>query len=326
VGLPEVDAELDVLPWHNDDEADPKTPGMRSTSFHHLVMLSCLINSTLRLFFAPAERITAELVVREHNKYLEWFRRLPGGISNTRDAPPYVLYLHMQYHTAVLLLYRPFLSARLTDFPDKTPHEICKSAAIAISETYDEHIRQFDNSGICTFQVHCLLTACTIHLLDLKEQSTVNRLLAACDGFRKFAPRVLWAAAALHIIKALAQKWQLSMPDSLEQALRGPSGSLPHFDFSVVEEANAYLVPQSMGAIPSLHAPPHMQMETHLFSPFPNQQTPLMNYTVDDNGVQSAMMNGDVYSDGFGIAGMEFYQENWFANMVAAPWNNSNSR
>jgi hypothetical protein len=136
----------------------------------------------------------------------------------------------------------------------------------------------------------------------------------------------LWAAAALHIIKALAQKWHLSMPDSLERALRGPSGSLPHFDFSAVEEANAYLIPQSIEATAGLHAPPNMQMETHLFSPFPNQQTPLMNYTVDDNGVQFAIMNGDVYSDGFGIAGMEFYQENWFASMGAVPWNNSKSR
>lgn len=328
MGLPEVDVELDAVPWHSDDVARPKNPGMRSTSFRHLVMLSCLINSTLRLFFAPAERITAELVVREHNKYLEWFRRLPEEISSTRDAPPYVLFLHMQYHTAVLLLYRPFLSARLIAFPDKTPREICKSAAIAISEVYDEHIRQFDNSGICTFQVHCLLTACTIHLLDLKEQSTVDRLLSACDGLWKFAPRVLWAAAALHIIKALAQKWQLSMPDGLERALRGPSGNLPHFDFSVVDEANAYLLPQSMGetAGSGLHVPQDMQMEAHLFSPFPNQQIPLMTSAADDNGVPFAMMNGGAYSDGFGIAGMEFFHEDWFASMATAPWDNSNSR
>src|SRR5436189_1420995 len=106
----------------------------------------------------------------------------------------------MYYHTAVLLLFRPFLKAKFTE-SDTSPSDICRQSANQISDIFAQHRRLYDTTGIYTFQLHCLLTACTIHIINLPALSSASYLTAACNHFHDIIPRNDWAPSALSAIK-----------------------------------------------------------------------------------------------------------------------------
>jgi hypothetical protein len=139
-------------------------------------------------------------------------------VASVDDAPPHVLSLHMYYHAAVLLLFRPFLKAKFTD-SDISPREVCRAAANAISDIFAQHRHLYGLVGIYTFQVHCLLTACTIHVINLPAIASTAYLTAACNSFQDLIPRCEWAAGCLNILKGLVQKWHIILPLEAETAL-----------------------------------------------------------------------------------------------------------
>ncbi|KAF2435240.1 hypothetical protein EJ08DRAFT_581095 [Tothia fuscella] len=219
VELPRISPEEDDMPWgpHGDKE-EPLQPGARSTTFHEVAALSKIVNSTLLLFFAPQEVMRGSLLLEEFEKYKMWYARLPTIVSTTKDAPPHVISLHMYYHAAVLLLFRPFLKAKFTNNP-LSPSEVCRSAAASISDLFSEHRKSFDTVGIYTFQLHCLLTACTIHIINVPAIASTAYLTKACDHFHDLAHWNEWATGSLTIIKGLVQKWSIILPGEADTAL-----------------------------------------------------------------------------------------------------------
>jgi hypothetical protein len=71
----------------------------------------------------------------------------------------------MYYHAADLLLFRPFLKAKFKG-SKISPSEACRSSAATISHLFDQHSEMYDSVGIFTLQIHCLLAACTIHIIN----------------------------------------------------------------------------------------------------------------------------------------------------------------
>jgi hypothetical protein len=124
----------------------------------------------------------------------------------------------MYYHAAILLLFRPFLKAKFTE-SDLSPSEVCRQAANRISDIFAVHRQLYDTTGIYTFQLHCLLTACTIHIINIPTISSTAYLTAACNHFHDLIPRNEWAAGSLSIIKGLVQKWNIILPQEAEAAL-----------------------------------------------------------------------------------------------------------
>lgn len=124
----------------------------------------------------------------------------------------------MYYHAAVLLLFRPFLKAKFTQ-TDIAPSEVCRAAAASISELFAQHRRLYDTVGIYTFQLHCLLTACTIHVINIPAIAATSYLTAACNHFHDLARWNEWATGSLTIIKGLVQKWSIILPGEAELAL-----------------------------------------------------------------------------------------------------------
>lgn len=124
----------------------------------------------------------------------------------------------MYYHAAVLLLFRPFLKARFTD-SNITPSDVCRQSAIAISQLFGQHRRLYDTVGIYTFQLHCLLTACTIHIINVPAIASTKYLTEACNHFHDLARWNEWAVGSLDIIKGLVHKWKIILPGETELAL-----------------------------------------------------------------------------------------------------------
>jgi hypothetical protein len=141
----------------------------------------------------------------------------------------------MYYHAAVLLLFRPFLKAKFTE-SDLTPSEICRQAAASISDLFSEHRSLYDTVGIYTFQLHCLLTACTIHIINIPAIASTTYLTQACNHFHDLARWNEWATGSLTIIKGLVRKWSIILPGEAELALyRTQRGDELHVGSGVTE-------------------------------------------------------------------------------------------
>lgn len=124
----------------------------------------------------------------------------------------------MYYHTAILLLFRPFLKATLTN-SEIVPREVCRKAANMICDIWSEHRRLYNLSGIYMFQVHCLLTACTIHIVNVPALSATSYLTDACNTLQDLISRNEWARSSLVILRSLVKRWDRVLPQEAEEAL-----------------------------------------------------------------------------------------------------------
>ena len=130
----------------------------------------------------------------------------------------------MYYHAAVLLLFRPFLRAKFTQ-SDVSPPDICRSSAAAISQIFDQHRRLYESIGIYTLQIHCLLAACTVHVINLPAIASAQYFTAAAQHFHRLALFNGWAAECISILKDLVNKWNIVLPMEAETALYGEQDS-----------------------------------------------------------------------------------------------------
>lgn len=124
----------------------------------------------------------------------------------------------MFYHAAVLLLFRPFLKARFTK-SYVSPLEVCRESANTISNLFAQHRQQYGLEGIFTFQLHCLLTASTIHIIKLPSISATSHLAAACNNFQDLVKQNQRAMGCLSILRDLVTKWKIVVPLEVEAAL-----------------------------------------------------------------------------------------------------------
>lgn len=239
------------------------------------------------------------------------------------------------YHAAVLLLFRPFLKAKFTE-SDISPRDVCRSAASQISDVFNEHRRLYDTIGIYTFQLHCLLTACTIHIINLPTISSTAYLMAACNHFHDLAPRNNWAASSLSIIKGLVQKWNIILPQEAESALyRRPDdlfttpgaedtsynssssqNEVPHpakraaflSPSTEVLQKRQKLQPRGSGGKDNGSKE---QPTNYLFAPFPNQPAPLLGPIHTSTSADTAW-NDELNKVAQGFDGLKFEGDGWF--------------
>lgn len=124
----------------------------------------------------------------------------------------------MYYHAAVLLLFRPFLRAKFTGSPI-SPGDLCRSAATSISELFSTHLGLYGQKGIYTFQIQCLLAACTIHLINLPAIAAATALTRAADDFHALIRANTWALRSIRLLRDLVRKWGIVLPREADAAL-----------------------------------------------------------------------------------------------------------
>jgi len=173
---------------------------------------------------------------------------------------------------------------------------MCRNSACIISDLFAQHRRSFGINGIHTFQLNCLLTACSIHIINLPALSATKHLTDACNSFHDLVHLNAWATGSLNVIKDLVAKWQLILPMEVETALHR-NGDLPLSDFNftlpttpserytsagydptdTLKRASSNPALQEKQKRPRIG--PRERSETsipYLFAPFPNQPAPLL--------------------------------------------------
>lgn len=110
----------------------------------------------------------------------EWYQCLPDSLrvdltSISALYVPHVIQLHMQYHTLMILVNRPFFAATATSLPDvaftdpMVGRTACTDSARSISKLLQIYRRLYGLRRINIQAVHLIFTASLVHVLNACE-------------------------------------------------------------------------------------------------------------------------------------------------------------
>lgn len=312
---PVVDKQMDETPWiAYYDTSKPILPGACSSTFCEVVSLCIIVNSTLTLFFSPTptKAISGTLLLREYKKYIRWKEALPALMASTYEAPPHVLCAHLLWHSAVLLLFRPFLKAKITD-SHVMPQDICRQSANAISELFGRHKALYELQGIYSFQIQCLLTACTIHIIRLPAIASKDHFIDACNGLHDLKLRNSSAESSINILKDFVERWEIILPRDAELALYRDATPPSPIGAHAVDALPRRAVQPPLS--PQHAASPAKRKRLHesnqLFGPSASQPPPLLVPTHSGWGETDEELK-DELGDNQPFEGLDFPVDNWY--------------
>ena len=93
VELPPIIEEEDEEIWEAYGIQSARRSGAKSSTFNYVATLAKIVNSTLHMFFAPAQQLSGTLLLNEYDKYLNWYKKLPPALIGFESAPPHILCL-----------------------------------------------------------------------------------------------------------------------------------------------------------------------------------------------------------------------------------------
>lgn len=165
----------------------------------------------------------------------------------------------LYYHTSVLNLFRPLLKW-LVKNSEVCPREVCISSANQISTIVKSYYDLYGLRRNCILITHTLLSACTIHLVDLPSETAARHISQDLHYLEEISANHYWAARCFRIIFGLAKKWNISLPDDVPKTspliLKGDDFSgVPTPDNTSVPILSAYTQPQRGPTAPIDNAP-----------------------------------------------------------------------
>lgn len=122
----------------------------------------------------------------------------------------------MYYHTVVLHLFRPFLKVDLLE-STVSPRAVCTESAENISILADGYRNLYTLRRTCLLMAHCLLSASTIHLLNISTPSAQRHLTHGLRDLDEMSFMNPFAARCARIVTSLAQKWAIDLPDEASE-------------------------------------------------------------------------------------------------------------
>ena len=203
--------------------------------------------------------------------------------------------ISMYYQIAVLHLFRPLWSVQLVN-SDVSPRQVCTASAERFSMLADRFDRLYGLQRACLLLVsHCILSASTIHLLNLPSPAAARHLQTAVHGLGEMSFNRRLTTRCLRIMRTLAQKWRIDLPRDVERASTGmwslSSPVTAYFPIFPIGDVRADMDSESttemLSTIGNPSAPTGTAGNT-FWTPFPDQGYPLQ---VD--GRTSAQLDGD---------------------------------
>ncbi|EGN91754.1 hypothetical protein SERLA73DRAFT_80157 [Serpula lacrymans var. lacrymans S7.3] len=225
--FPEIDQDDEEL-WQI-RPSDPEyshyssTPSRVMSCFRAAASLSVIVGSIVNLVYPvrPIARVSRRTILANLETRLDqWYIDLPNSLrydtaSKRNTPPPPVLFLHVQYWSAVLLLHRAFIpnwkgseqllhnSSTDSDTASLKAFDLCQSAATYVSTIVTTYHENFNLQRSSPFLTSYLLSAGIMHVVTLTLR-TSN--VQACIGLRQ----CLTALKELEIIwPSAARAWDL---------------------------------------------------------------------------------------------------------------------
>ncbi|KAK3330699.1 fungal-specific transcription factor domain-containing protein [Apodospora peruviana] len=206
--------------------------------------LSELVHQSLYILHSPGRPLTSKDLLNIYTQYLDWYETIPEVLRLGHNFTPAVLFAHMYYHFAILLLFRPLIKLRIIG-SSVSPRDVCLQAADAITGLLHSYSQLYTLRRTPSFVPYFVLTSSIMHLaigatvsdtptvgenqhMQLKiEPSSVTK--ADTEGAPKIDPRVaeaisrgiadltemapchFFAEQALNILRFLAKKWKIEV-------------------------------------------------------------------------------------------------------------------
>jgi len=125
--------------------------------------LSELVHQSLYSSQIPGRYLTARDLLKRYASYLNWYDRIPESLRLGHNFTPAVLFVHMYYHFAILLLFRPFIKLRIIR-STISPRDVCCEAADAIRRLSKSYAQLYTLRRTPSFIPYFVLTSATTHL------------------------------------------------------------------------------------------------------------------------------------------------------------------
>lgn len=200
--------------------------------------LSELVHQSLYILHSPGRPLTSRDLLNIYTQYLNWYDRIPEVLRLGHNFTPAVLFAHMYYHFAILLLFRPLIKLRIIG-SSISPRDVCSQAADAISGLLRSYSQLYTLRRTPSFVPYFVLTSSIMHLaigatvsgpphpaggselvqggqspqprvlkIDPRVTEAISRGIA---DLTEMAPCHFFAEQALNILRFLAKKWNIDV-------------------------------------------------------------------------------------------------------------------
>ncbi|CAH0018245.1 unnamed protein product [Clonostachys rhizophaga] len=269
--------------------------------------LSELVHRSLYVLHSPGKPLTARELLAIYTQYLNWYDRIPEVLRLGHNFTPAVLFAHMYYHFAILLLFRPLIKLKILG-SKVTPRDVCCQAADAIQGLLKSYSQLYTLRRTPSFVPYFVLTSAIMHLAIGSTSNDVGSPASNLQNAVKLDPRVSeslsqgiadltemapchhFAEQALNILRYLAKKWNIDVsidgdkvpPEDYDRLVQPYTSSLNFFAPNIREEDFICNWSSFRDLANTVHPPSTSQaaetMENPLFWPFPMQGRPILPY------------------------------------------------
>ncbi|EPE05522.1 nitrogen assimilation transcription factor nira [Ophiostoma piceae UAMH 11346] len=125
--------------------------------------LSELVHQSLYILHSPGRPLTSRDLLHMYTKYLNWYDSIPEVLRLGHNFTPAVLFAHMYYHFAILLLFRPLIKLRIIG-SSILPKDVCLQAADAIQKLLRSYSQLYTLQRTPSFVPYFVLTSAIMHL------------------------------------------------------------------------------------------------------------------------------------------------------------------
>jgi hypothetical protein len=125
--------------------------------------LSELVHQSLYILHSPGRPLTSRDLLSIYTQYLNWYDKIPEVLRLGHNFTPAVLFAHMYYHFAILLLFRPLIKLRIIG-SSIAPRDVCCQAADAIQSLLKSYSQLYTLRRTPSFVPYFVLTSSITHL------------------------------------------------------------------------------------------------------------------------------------------------------------------
>ncbi|KAH9211147.1 fungal-specific transcription factor domain-containing protein [Leptodontidium sp. 2 PMI_412] len=280
VTKPPIVEHIESTSWvpYTDDGAPLETaftqPSNVRSVYKTFCELSEIVHKSLYTLYTPGTPVTSKSLNNVYTEYIRWYSEIPTTLRLGHNFTPSVLFAHMYYHTAILLLFRPFVKLSITG-SGVSPRDLCTQAANTISILLKSYSDLYTLERTPSFVPYFVLASTITHVITLgNERAGPEHLQSAIADLRQMASCHGFANRALNIIRFLLAHWNVTynMLTADEEDLKQDFGTLCQASSASMN----FFCPNVDDKDIANGIGPVAEGETPLFWPFPLQGRPLL--------------------------------------------------
>ncbi|KAG0645856.1 Nitrogen assimilation transcription factor nirA, partial [Hyphodiscus hymeniophilus] len=175
--------------------------------------LSEIIHLTLYTLYTPGSSVTSKALLDVYGQYIKWYDTIPDALRLGHNFTPSVLFAHLYYHFAILLLFRPFVKFSIVG-SDVSPRDNCDQASRAITAIMKSYSELYTLHRTPSFVTYIVLASTTFHLAEVcnNESNTSSRgmLFENMADLIKMSTSHGFAIQAMDAVRYLTSQWGMS--------------------------------------------------------------------------------------------------------------------